>query len=353
MSLTVDQREDLWTKMPAFTALNGGGGSPRTADSDVGGSIEVRLPPTRADERDYSRNSLPPSAAEPRTMPDITASTRRDREIWSGPAADQSPRQPAAAYPDIENPVTSPQKRKRSLSVDEPSLKPASAQQSSSDQPQKQLHQYSPDTVAIAAAAVAARGASRDGEPDRSHASTELRDPYNLPRSRDYRARPTDNEDLQRGQRDAQHREQQRADLWYSSNQLPREDRPSVSAYEDARYTTGASSVQSPTDDQPSSDLHQQDRSAGRESGSPQSEYAGRTPDDDDRPTSMPAGHSPSQQRRDPTALQQADQKRRKRNFSNRTKTGCLTCRKRKKKCDETKPECKLSIPLPPLGACW
>ena len=36
-----------------------------------------------------------------------------------------------------------------------------------------------------------------------------------------------------------------------------------------------------------------------------------------------------------------ADRKRRKRVFSNRTKTGCMTCRKRKKKCDEQKPECE------------
>ena len=35
------------------------------------------------------------------------------------------------------------------------------------------------------------------------------------------------------------------------------------------------------------------------------------------------------------------DGKRRKRVFSNRTKTGCMTCRKRKKKCDELHPECK------------
>lgn len=35
------------------------------------------------------------------------------------------------------------------------------------------------------------------------------------------------------------------------------------------------------------------------------------------------------------------DRKRRKRVFSNRTKTGCMTCRKRKKKCDEQHPECK------------
>ena len=36
-----------------------------------------------------------------------------------------------------------------------------------------------------------------------------------------------------------------------------------------------------------------------------------------------------------------ADRKRRKRVFSNRTKTGCMTCRKRKKKCDELHPECE------------
>ena len=34
------------------------------------------------------------------------------------------------------------------------------------------------------------------------------------------------------------------------------------------------------------------------------------------------------------------DPKKRKRNFSNRTKTGCHTCRQRKKKCDEAKPTC-------------
>jgi hypothetical protein len=39
-----------------------------------------------------------------------------------------------------------------------------------------------------------------------------------------------------------------------------------------------------------------------------------------------------------------SDPKKRKRNFSNRTKTGCMTCRKRKKKCDEQKPECKFFV---------
>lgn len=36
----------------------------------------------------------------------------------------------------------------------------------------------------------------------------------------------------------------------------------------------------------------------------------------------------------------QVELKKRKRQFANRTKTGCGTCRRRKKKCDETKPEC-------------
>jgi acetyltransferase-like isoleucine patch superfamily enzyme len=44
-------------------------------------------------------------------------------------------------------------------------------------------------------------------------------------------------------------------------------------------------------------------------------------------------GYSPGADPSDPHS-------KRKRNFSNRTKTGCHTCRTRKKKCDEAKPEC-------------
>ena len=40
-------------------------------------------------------------------------------------------------------------------------------------------------------------------------------------------------------------------------------------------------------------------------------------------------------------AQMEIERKRRKRVFSNRTKTGCMTCRRRKKKCDEQHPECK------------
>ena len=41
--------------------------------------------------------------------------------------------------------------------------------------------------------------------------------------------------------------------------------------------------------------------------------------------------------------VQHTDAKKRRRQFANRTKTGCGTCRRRKKKCDEAKPECMLT----------
>ena len=47
---------------------------------------------------------------------------------------------------------------------------------------------------------------------------------------------------------------------------------------------------------------------------------------------------------RDSQASLEMDRRKRKRVFSNRTKTGCMTCRRRKKKCDEQHPECKLKL---------
>lgn len=66
-------------------------------------------------------------------------------------------------------------------------------------------------------------------------------------------------------------------------------------------------------------------------------DYERTSPGDDDR--SNPYGGY-GHDRREMSV--QSDPKKRKRNFSNRTKTGCMTCRRRKKKCDENKPECKL-----------
>ncbi|PBP25035.1 bacterial transferase hexapeptide [Diplocarpon rosae] len=61
-----------------------------------------------------------------------------------------------------------------------------------------------------------------------------------------------------------------------------------------------------------------------------------QSPGDDDRSSNPYGGYD--QDRREMS--EQSDPKKRKRNFSNRTKTGCMTCRRRKKKCDENRPEC-------------
>jgi hypothetical protein len=66
-----------------------------------------------------------------------------------------------------------------------------------------------------------------------------------------------------------------------------------------------------------------------------QREYG--SPPDDDRSANPYGGYG--NDRREMSA--QSDPKKRKRNFSNRTKTGCMTCRRRKKKCDENRPECE------------
>lgn len=66
-------------------------------------------------------------------------------------------------------------------------------------------------------------------------------------------------------------------------------------------------------------------------------DYPQTSPDGEDRSIGYSGQYTP-EHRRDGVI---SDPKKRKRNFSNRTKTGCLTCRKRKKKCDEAKPECK------------
>ena len=62
------------------------------------------------------------------------------------------------------------------------------------------------------------------------------------------------------------------------------------------------------------------------------------SPEDDDDPHGQYGDYGGSRNSQD------LDRKRRKRVFSNRTKTGCLTCRRRKKKCDEQHPECE-SLP--------
>lgn len=137
--------------------------------------------------------------------------------------------------------------------------------------------------------------------------SAESREPYGTPQ-REYRSYAEES----REQRDG----------WYSRG------REEHSSYEQRR-SAGASGQ---TDEQIGETLR---RAAGQLDGS---DY-GTSADGDEPSMSVYSGQYTPEQRRD--GLIQSDSKKRKRNFSNRTKTGCLTCRKRKKKCDEQKPECR------------
>ena len=67
------------------------------------------------------------------------------------------------------------------------------------------------------------------------------------------------------------------------------------------------------------------------------------TPEDDDDQPGQYTTYGGSRDR-DSQSVSEMDRKRRKRVFSNRTKTGCMTCRRRKKKCDEQHPECECTI---------
>ncbi|KAK8005418.1 hypothetical protein PG990_011455 [Apiospora arundinis] len=111
----------------------------------------------------------------------------------------------------------------------------------------------------------------------------------------------------------------ERSDAWYS--QHSRDER---SAYE---TQNSASQSEGQGEDSLRRVTSQMDSQQG---------YSPTSPDDE---SSYYGGSYTPEHRRDGSVIQ-SDPKKRKRNFSNRTKTGCFTCRRRKKKCDESKPEC-------------
>ncbi|KAK2730538.1 nodulation protein l [Colletotrichum kahawae] len=148
---------------------------------------------------------------------------------------------------------------------------------------------------------------THERSPDAPVQSSETRSPYRSP--------PPDHR--------SQEREDQReGDSWYS-REGDREER--------SYYDQSTMSAQS--EDQIGETLKRANQMDGQG-------YDNTSPDGDDK--SMPySPYTPTGSSRD--AILQSEKKR-KRNFSNRTKTGCLTCRRRKKKCDEQKPECSNCI---------
>ncbi|KAI1389486.1 uncharacterized protein F4822DRAFT_202373 [Hypoxylon trugodes] len=158
------------------------------------------------------------------------------------------------------------------------------------------------------------RKRSLSDEPHRDASTTRDREQQSQPESRDPYSTPRE-------------REREYHDSWYSRQSHP-DDRNTY----DRQSSAGI--IPSPTDEQVGDTL----RRATTHMDS-QHDYPATSPDGDDSSV-LYGSTSYGQEQRKGDAVIQSDPKKRKRNFSNRTKTGCLTCRKRKKKCDETKPHC-------------
>lgn len=267
-------------KMATFTALNGG--SPKAISDTNGGSVEV----SRAGSAERVNGPAPSADEPPRDqLPSEVSPTQGERGGWAtgGPSSDR-PTYSSASYAETE----SSHKRKRSDdSVDGPRREVP---------PQMERQQ-------------------EDARPERSQLSeSRERDPYEREhREHEYRSYGDETRDRDHGR-----------ESWYS----PRESRGDRQP-----YSQPASAVPD------SAHTEEQIGEVLRRATEP--DYPQTSPDEDDRGMSYSGQYTP-EQRRD--GVIQSDPKKRKRNFSNRTKTGCLTCRKRKKKCDEGKPECEYTV---------
>lgn len=307
-------------EMATFTALNGG--SPKSAERTTNGAMDGGERPGRQSP------SAEPRSAEPRSAEGYHSQRDREgREVQERRSSTNHERLPfpgAAAFADVEG----SHKRKRSISDSPRRERPRSPPLRTErvERPER------PERVERVERAERAERSERLERSERSERAerSEQYEPHRHP-SESQDGRTTPQRDIYRGRqrdeaRDNEHWRTERA----------REER--TSSYE-APYSAGPVSAQS---EEPSGDLIRRATSHGDDD---------QSPDGDER--SMYPGQYTPEHRRD--GILQSDPKKRKRNFSNRTKTGCLTCRKRKKKCDEKKPECESnSAPIPmfwcPLG---
>lgn len=260
-----------------FTAVNG---KEQPASATSTGGMNVKSGSRRgSDERSNGQPRISPPGQEKLTI----TTTTPQRDDWIAPPnTDRLSYQASGLYPDEE----SSHKRKRSGSLD----------QNSSSANSYHSHALPSSTKQTPTTATTESDGPRE-ESLRAPSQTDLRDPYGP--NVQYRQYMTP-EDT---------REAQGGDMWHSRQYSAQ---PHLTSDEHIGEVLQRAS---------------QHMDAQREYGSPP---------DDDR-SANPYG-AYGNERREMSI--QSDPKKRKRNFSNRTKTGCMTCRRRKKKCDETRPEC-------------
>lgn len=277
-----------------FTAVNGteplGGSGMNGSGSGSGngngtGNGSGNGPSRRgSDERPNGQPRITPPGQEK-----LTITTTTQREDWIPPAnGDRNPYQ-TSPYTDVEG----SHKRKRSGSMD----------QNSSSANSYHNHNLPSSTKETPTTATTTATTESEGPRDESIRPQSQSDP-----------RDTYGSDAQyRHMIPEDHRPHHHDDPW-----------PSLRQYSQQGQVTS---------DEHLSEVLQR---ASQGLDTPTRDYERPSPGDDER--SNPYGGY-GHDRREMSV--QSDPKKRKRNFSNRTKTGCMTCRRRKKKCDEVKPECK------------
>jgi acetyltransferase-like isoleucine patch superfamily enzyme len=266
--------------MSAFTALNGG--SPKTTEPPA-----VATTDKTATAEDGPSTSA--AATQPQLQPQLQPQPQQQQQ--------QQPQSASDTVPSVQRESWSAPSADRSnfQSPTYPDVESSHKRKRSNSIESQRDHavqERTPDTATVPA-------------------HSDSRDPYGTP------------------QREYRHYDDHRdKDSWYSH-----QNRGDRSPYDTQQNS--ATSTQGHTDDQISDTLR---RAASHPD---HGDYPQTSPDGDDR--SMLYGSSYGSEHRQDSMLAH-DPKKRKRNFSNRTKTGCLTCRKRKKKCDEQKPECSNCI---------
>jgi hypothetical protein len=262
-----------------FTAVNGKEQPP--SNGATGSESGTR----HSDDRPNGQPRISPPGQEKLTI----TTTTTQREDWGAPInGERGPYQQGPSYPDTEG----SHKRKRSGSLDRERT------------PSNVYHSHSLSTPSAKETPTTATTIEADTPRDENMSASHghSRDPYSS--TSQYRS-------------------------FHMGDQTPRDGHA-----EDQPWHAGYRQGQISSDEHLSEVLQRETQSIDAQ----QRDYQHGSPDDDDRSSNHYGGYG-TDGRREMSV--QSDPKKRKRNFSNRTKTGCMTCRRRKKKCDETKPECK------------
>ena len=330
---------------PGFTAVNGsvnGGRSPVTSSNTVAAVEPHREPVEESRNRDMHTNG-PPGPKESPTTPNPPINRAPSRQEASGESRHNSTHSRASSSQQTHTTNTSPQSRKRSFAEYQDDPKNSSYH----------IHGFPKDPDRHRGYH---EGEDRKEEVRSQHVqqhsdngrTSPKEPPYQQVTGNVYRAHqpPPEMQPQTMELREHEHRPEYERPPDYRRQSMydrPRarpeyETPPDLSSQPNRPYYN-------PHADEASFAAALQRETRDYESAAPEN-FA--SPDDfqDDDDEQGGQGYGDYSGNRGSQSGVERDMKRRKRVFSNRTKTGCMTCRRRKKKCDEQHPECWSPFPV-------